>query len=72
MTTVTIQLETLTCPSCASKIETAVNKIPGVDKIEVLFTLSRVKISYDQTKIDVDDLKRAIETLGFDVLAVKE
>ncbi len=71
MTTVTIQLETLTCPSCASKIETAVNRIPGVDKTEILFTLSRVKISYDQAKVEVEDLKKAIEALGFDVLAVK-
>jgi len=71
MTTVTIQLATLTCPSCSAKIETTVNRIPGVDKTEVLFTLSRVKVSYDQTKIDVEEIKKAIEALGFDVLAVK-
>jgi len=35
----TIQLETLTCPSCIQKIENAVKSLEGVDKesVNVLF-----------------------------------
>jgi copper chaperone len=41
----TIQLETLTCPSCMLKIEGAVKSIDGVDKdsLNVSFNTSKVK-----------------------------
>ncbi len=31
----TIQLETLTCPSCILKVENATKSVPGVDKDSV-------------------------------------
>lgn len=48
----TIQLETLTCPSCLQKIDKAVKALEGVDKesVEVLFNSSKVKVNYDEEK----------------------
>ena len=43
MNTKTYQLETLTCPTCTKKIETAVKQMDGVKKVEVLFNASKVK-----------------------------
>ncbi len=43
MTTKTYQLETLTCPSCITKIEGAVKKMSGVKMVEILFNASKVK-----------------------------
>lgn len=65
----TIQLETLTCPSCALKIEGAVKKIEGVDKgtIEVLFNSSRVKLDFDEEKTSIDDVENAITKVGYEV-----
>lgn len=49
----TIQLETLTCPSCVQKIEKATKSLVGVDKesVKVLFTSSKVKFDFDAEKI---------------------
>ena len=40
----TLQLETLSCPSCMAKIEGAVKNIDGVEKdtIKVLFNASKL------------------------------
>lgn len=71
MTNKTFQLETLTCPSCAAKIEAAVKRIKGIDGVEVLFTSSRVKASFDENETNEDEIKKTIEKLGFDVLSTK-
>ncbi|MDO5673562.1 MAG: heavy metal-associated domain-containing protein [bacterium] len=65
----TIQLETLTCPSCVLKIESAVKGLEGVDKdsLQVLFNASRVKVDFHQEKVSVQDVETAISKLGYQV-----
>ncbi|HOA54709.1 MAG: heavy-metal-associated domain-containing protein [Acetivibrionales bacterium] len=66
----TIQLETLTCPSCVQKVENAVKSLDGVDKesVRVLFNASKVKFSYDEEKVSTEDVIKAITALGYEVL----
>ncbi len=66
----TIQLETLTCPSCMQKIENAVKSLQGVDKdsLKVLFNSSKVKVNYDDQKLFINDIINAIAKLGYTVL----
>ncbi|MGE4271473.1 MAG: heavy-metal-associated domain-containing protein [Desulfitobacterium sp.] len=65
----TIQLGTLTCPSCLQKIDNAVRAIEGVDKesVNVSFNSSKVKVNFDDGKISVKDIENAIEKLGYEV-----
>ena len=69
MKTATIQLETLTCPSCVLKIEGALKSLEGVDKdsIKVLFNSSKAKFSFDDEKLSVQKVEKAITDLGYDV-----
>lgn len=64
-----IQLETLTCPSCAMKIEGALKSLAGVDKesISVSFNSSKVKLDYDEDKVSLKDIENAITRLGYEV-----
>ncbi len=64
----TYQLETLTCPSCAMKIEGALKRVEGVTSVEVLFNAAKVKVGYDESLTDDNKPKRVIEGLGFKVL----
>ncbi len=65
----TIQLETLTCPSCAQKIENATRSLKGVDKesVKVLFNSSKVKFDFDAEQLSVGDVEKAITALGYEV-----
>ncbi|NLA87604.1 MAG: metal-binding protein [Clostridiales bacterium] len=65
----TLQLETLTCPSCAQKIGNAVKSLKGVDKdsVNVLFNSSKVKVDFDDATLSVEEIEKAITTLGYDV-----
>ena len=64
----TIQLETLTCPSCLQKIENGVGNLNGVDKdsLKVMFNASRVKVNFDDT-VSIEDIEKAIQDLGYGV-----
>jgi copper chaperone CopZ len=65
----TIQLETLTCPSCAQKIGNAVKSLAGVDKesVKVLFNSSKVKLNFDAEKLSIGEIEKVITALGYEV-----
>ena len=71
MKTITYKLSTLTCPSCTAKIEGALKKTKGVEKVEVLFNSSRAKVTIDESAVESDEIKDVIESLGYDVLGEK-
>ena len=65
------QLNPLSCPTCASKIETVLKKVEGVESAEVSFTASRVNVVFaDET--DVTILIDRIHRLGYRVLESKK
>lgn len=65
----TIQLETLTCPSCMLKIEAAVKALEGIEKdsINVSFNTSKVKLNFDDEKLSIADIEKAIDKVGYEV-----
>ncbi|HBM74977.1 MAG TPA: heavy metal-binding protein [Clostridiaceae bacterium] len=65
------QLETVTCPSCIKKIESTLNKTEGVDSAKVLFSSSKVKAEFDESKISAEKIKEVISNLGYSVLSSK-
>jgi copper chaperone len=69
----TIQLETLSCPSCLQKIENAVKGLNGIQKdtLKVLFNASKVKVDFDSEAIEINDIEKAIEDLGYPVVKSK-
>lgn len=71
MASKTYQLETLTCPTCVRKIETAVKNMDGVNNVEVLFNASKVKVNFEDSLKDGKDIRKTIERLGFGVLGEK-
>ena len=65
----TIQLETLTCPSCMQKIENGVKSLGGIDKdsLNVSFNSSKVKVNFDDEKVSIKDIENSIDKMGYEV-----
>ena len=66
----TIQLETLTCPSCIQKIENMTKSLDGVDKdsVNVSFNSSKLKFEFDSEKLTIEEVNKSITSLGYNVL----
>lgn len=65
----TIQLESLTCPSCIQKIEGALKGLDGVDRgsVKVLFNSSKAKVDFDEDKVSVEQIEESITKMGYEV-----
>ncbi|HBR28019.1 MAG TPA: metal-binding protein [Firmicutes bacterium] len=65
----TLQLETLTCPSCMQKIENALKGLDGVsqESLRVLFNSSKVKLDFDDAKTSIEAIEETITKLGYEV-----
>ena len=68
MKSATIQLETLTCPSCTQKIEGALKGMGGVDQdtTKILFNSSKVKLDFDEDAVSIEEIEEAIDKMGYD------
>jgi copper chaperone CopZ len=53
------------------KIEGALKKTKGVEKYDVLFNSSKVKVTFDESVVESEDIKLIIERLGYQVLGEK-
>ena len=73
MSKATINLETLSCPSCLQKIENAVKGLNGVEKdsVKVLFNSSKVKTEFNESEVAIENIEKAIEDLGYPVIKSK-
>lgn len=69
MTKATIQLETLTCPSCVAKIEGALKKMDGIDQdsAKISFSSSRIRLDFNESEVSLNDIENAISKLGYRV-----
>lgn len=52
------------CASCKHAIEMMVGKVKGVSKVTVNFATEKMSVEYDEEKVSVNDLKKAVASAG--------
>ncbi len=65
MTTTTLQLEKLTCPSCMQKITTTVDEMDGVEQTKILFDASKARVHFDASVLSTKDIIHKIQDIGY-------
>ena len=61
---ISLELEGMTCASCAARIEKQLNRLESVEASVNLAT-DRASVRYDGDRVSVADLLRAVETAGY-------
>ncbi|MGH3104188.1 MAG: heavy metal translocating P-type ATPase [Gaiellaceae bacterium] len=61
---VTLELEGMTCASCAARIERKLNKLDGVEAT-VNYGTEQAAVSFDASRLSLEDLVRAVESAGY-------
>lgn len=64
---ITLKIYGMTCALCSFMIESSLYRLNGVNKASVSYALEKVLLEYDSTKVQLVDIKRKIELLGFSV-----
>ncbi|HEV3479155.1 MAG TPA: heavy metal translocating P-type ATPase [Gaiellaceae bacterium] len=61
---VTLELDGMTCASCAARIERKLNRLEGVEAT-VNYATEQATVEFDRTRVAVDDLVRSVEAIGY-------
>jgi Cu+-exporting ATPase len=64
VTKITLELQGMTCASCASRIERGLNGLEGV-QASVNLATEQAAVHYDESSLDVDALLAAVEEAGY-------
>src|SRR5260221_6684026 len=62
----TIKLPSMQCGSCKKKITKALQKVEGVKEVKVDLETKEVKVTFDNSAVDVSKLESAITAAGYD------
>ena len=66
-----LKIEGMTCSACARAVERASKKLEGVEEANVNFATENLSISFDESKVSIEDLQSAIEKAGYKALEEK-
>ncbi|MEG3908976.1 heavy metal translocating P-type ATPase [Microcoleus sp. w2-18bC1] len=72
MDNLTLKLRGMSCASCASSIEQAIQSVPGVLECHVNFGMERATIQYDSKQTNLETIQSAVDDAGYQALPLQE
>src|SRR5512135_2431217 len=62
----------MTCAACASNIERALKKLPGVGAAGVNYATNRATVTFDPSVLSIPVIVEAIRDVGYDVIGTRD
>lgn len=62
----TLQIDGMTCASCALAVKTALKRVDGFKSVEVAVKEGRAVVTYDPARTDPEALAAAVTKLGYE------
>ncbi|MEG3841085.1 heavy metal translocating P-type ATPase [Microcoleus sp. herbarium14] len=72
MDNLTVKLQGMSCASCASSIEQAIQSVPGVIECHVNFGMEQATIKYDSQQTSLATIQEAVDAAGYQALPLQE
>ncbi|MDT2522444.1 heavy metal translocating P-type ATPase [Enterococcus raffinosus] len=67
MTTTTYGIEGMTCASCVQTIEKEVNKLTGIQSVNVNLTTEKMTVSYDSNTLSNEEIEKTVNDTGYKI-----
>ena len=62
-----LRADGVACPTCVTNIESLLDRLPGVDRVETNYGAERVTVEFDPSQIAIEEMRRAIGSAGYRV-----
>jgi len=72
MDNLTLKLRGMSCASCASSIEQAIQSVSGVIECHVNFGMEQATIQYDSKQTNLETIQSAVDDAGYQALPLQE
>lgn len=61
----TLKIDGMTCITCPPAVKKAISRIEGVKSVEVGFWKGKAYVQYEEGKVTVEDMIKAVEQIGY-------
>lgn len=65
----TLKIDGMTCAACAKAVERATKKLQGVTESNVNLATEKLSITFDDSKVTVEDIQAAVDKAGYKALS---
>ena len=65
-----LKVEGMTCQHCVETVSETVTKMEGVEKVDVNLEQENVRVEYDESKTQLEDISIQIIKAGFEVVRI--
>ena len=62
-----LRADGVACPTCVTNIESLLDRLPGIDRVETNYGAERVTVEFDPSQITIEEMRRAIGSAGYRV-----
>ncbi|MDR2864142.1 MAG: heavy metal translocating P-type ATPase [Spirochaetaceae bacterium] len=66
--TIAIPVGGMTCAACSARVEKAIAKLSGIEKVSVNLATEKASVTFDTAVLRVGDIKKCIEKAGYKAL----
>jgi len=60
------------CADCARHIKEAIEAVPGVMEVEILFSAQKAAVRFDPARAELADIRRAVNDAGYSIMEPEE
>lgn len=71
MKEITLPIGGMSCASCASTVEKALNKLEGVENASVNFATEKATVTYNPAELRLSEIKSAVAQAGYEALEIE-
>ena len=68
---VNMKISGMSCAACAARIEKGLTRLDGVDKAAINFATEKANVTYNPTKVSLEDIAKQVEKLGYQIVTDK-
>ncbi|NWG39033.1 MAG: heavy-metal-associated domain-containing protein [Hydrogenophilaceae bacterium] len=61
----------MTCGGCVNSVTRVLKALPGVSQVEVTLLPSQARVNFDESQVNPDSLRLAVQEAGFTVTGFK-
>ncbi len=72
MESVVLPVTGMSCAACAGSVESITSSLKGVEKSSVNYANQTLSISYDQDEVDMPEIQKAVQSIGYDLIVDAE
>ena len=65
--TLEIPISGMDCTECTQHVQHAIEKVPGVESVDVFLTTEKALVKLDPSRVDIPAIRTAVQGAGYDV-----